>query len=101
MVTFRCGRDGAAVKKDGFNADVESAAVRSNSRGMRTSSLGPTALTFSAARVGAGAADARSTPNLRLASRRRAGTRGYARADYLHAALRDRAGPDGLSRRRR
>src|SRR6516165_5885537 len=92
MVTFRCGRDGAAVKKDGFNADVERAAARSNSRGMRTSSLGATALTFSAAHGGAGAADARSTPTLRFASGRRDGTRGYARANYFHAALRDRVG---------
>src|SRR5215470_9636606 len=101
MAMFRCGRDGAAVKKDEFNADVERIAVRSNSRGMRTSSLGATALTFSAAHGGAGAADARSTPNLRLASGRRDGTRGYALADYFHAAFRNRTGPDGLSRRRR
>src|SRR6266705_6995730 len=97
MVMFRCGRDGAAVEKDGFNADVERTAVRSNSRGMRTSSLGATALTFSAARGGSGAADARSTPNLRLASGRRDGTRGYARSDYLPSALRDRSEPEGLS----
>src|SRR5262245_41648727 len=84
MVMFRCGRDGAAVKKDGFNADVERTAVRSNSRGMHPSSLGATALTFSAARGGAGTADASSSPNLRLASSR---TWGYARSNYFHAAL--------------
>src|SRR5215471_11477706 len=87
-------------KKDEFNADVERTAVRSNSGGMRTSSLGATALTFSAAHGGAGAAGASSTPNLRLASGR-GGTRGYAHSNDFHAALRDRTGSDGLSRRRR
>src|SRR6516225_4828823 len=97
---LRCERDGAAVKKDESDADVERTAVRGNSRGMHTSSLGATALTFSAARGGAGAADGGSTPNLRLASGC-GGTRGYARSNHFHAALRDRTGPDGLSRRRR
>src|SRR5262245_489685 len=98
MVMLRCRRDGAAVGKDEFNADVERTAVGSSSRGMHPSSLGATALTFSAAPGGAGAADGGSSPNLRLTSSR---TRGYARSDYFHAALRDRTGPDGLSRRRR
>src|SRR5262252_6183840 len=87
----------AAVKKDESDADVERAVVRGNSRGMHPSSLGATALTFSAAHGGAGAS---STPKSRLASSRD-GTRGYARSDHFHAALRDRTGPDGLSRRRR
>src|SRR5262249_60934690 len=100
MVMLRCRRDGAAVKKDEFDADVERPAVGSNSRGMRTSSLGATTLTFSASRRGAGAADAGPTPNLRLASSR-GGARGYARSDHFHAAVRDRTGPDGLPRRRR
>src|SRR5262249_9151984 len=98
MVMFRRGRDGAAVKKDEFDADVECTTVGSNSRGMRASSLGATTLTFSAGRRGAGAADVGTTPNLRLASSR-GGARGYARSDYFHAAVRDRTGPDGLPRR--
>src|SRR5215471_12802400 len=97
-MVLRCGRDGAAVKKDEPDADVERTAVRGNSRGMCASSLGATALTFSAARGGAGAADASCNPNLRLASGH-GSTRGYARSDHFHAALRDRTGPDGLSRR--
>src|SRR5262249_45093354 len=98
MVMLRCRRDGA-VGKDEFDADAERPAVGSNSRGMHPSSLGATTLTFSAAPSSAGAADASSTPNLRLASSR-GGARGYARSDYFHAAVRNRTGPDGLPRRR-
>src|SRR6516164_9029663 len=100
MAMFRCGRNGAAVKKDESDADVERTAVVSSSRRMRASSLGATALTFSAAHGGAGAADGGSTPTLRLACGR-GGTQRYARSDHFHAALRDRTGPDGLSRCRR
>ena len=41
---FCRGRDGAAVREDEFDADVECTAVGGNSRGMRTSSLGATTL---------------------------------------------------------
>src|SRR5262245_10388271 len=104
MVMFRRERDGTAVKKDEFDADVECTAVGSNSRGMRTSSLGATTLTSAAARRAPAAPDAGPPPTLPPPSAR-VGQRDHQPSNYFPARVGNATGPNvqprGRGRNRR
>ena len=99
--------DGQTVERTNSHAVTQGAVLGGDARGFIESSM-VAATTFPFSRGGAvgqrasaeSGADAGSAPNLRLAASRRDGPWGHACTDYFHVALRHRAGPDGLYRRR-